>query len=51
MNKQDEMKEVGEIDLGSGAFINLATLPPINIGMGFVFHNDIDACAFKLKWT
>ena len=47
---KEEMQEVGELEIGEGAFINLATLPPINIGMGFVFYNEIDACAFKLQW-
>ena len=48
---EEEMQEVGEIEIGKGAFINIATFPPINIGMGFVFYNEIDAFAFKLQWV
>lgn len=47
----EEMQEIGVLTLGEGAEIDLSTLPPINIGMGFVFYNEVDACAFKLKWA
>jgi len=47
---KEEMQETGVLYLGEGAEIDLSTLPPINIGMGFVFHDEIDACAFKLQW-
>lgn len=51
---EEEMKEIGTITLDDGkkniAEINLRTLPPKNIGMGFVFHDEMDAIAFKLRW-
>ena len=40
--QDDDGETKGEIDL--------STLPPINIGMIFVFHDEVDAVAFKLRW-
>lgn len=51
----EEMQETGvltysDTDGNEVAEINLSTLPPINIGIGFVFFNETDAIAFKLRW-
>jgi hypothetical protein len=50
----DEMKEIGIMEFSENgitkAEIDLSTLPPKNIGMGFVFHTEQDAVAFKLRW-
>lgn len=53
--EEEEMKKIGVLLLQNGGGetkgeIDLSTLPPINIGMIFVFHNEIDAVAFKLRW-
>jgi len=52
--EEEEMQEIGVLTLhgknGDKGEIDLSTMPPINIGMGFVFHNEIDAVAFKLRW-
>ena len=53
--EEEEMKEIGILSLKGDngdtlGEIDLSTLPPINIGMIFVFHNEIDAVAFKLRW-
>lgn len=52
---EEQMKEIGTHELYDDngtkkGEIDLITMPPINIGMGFVFHNEIDALAFKLRW-
>ncbi len=50
----EEMRETGVLQIGAKigeAEIDLSTLPPINIGMAFVFHSKEDAVAFKLAWT
>jgi len=54
--EKEEMQEIGELELkdNSGVtqgIIDLSTLPPKNIGIGFVFYNEVDASAFKLAWT
>jgi len=53
---EQEMQEIGVLELLDAdgvkkGEINLETLPPINIGMGFVFHDETDAAAFKLQWN
>lgn len=53
--EEEEMQKIGKLLLQDDngvtlGEIDLSTLPPINIGMGFVFHNEIDAVAFKLRW-
>ena len=46
-----EMKKIGTLVLGDNvAEIDLQNLPPKNIGMGFVFNDELDAIAFKLRW-
>lgn len=52
---EEEMKEIGILSLQDDngitkGEIDLATLPPKNIGIIFVFHNEIDVVAFKLRW-
>lgn len=52
--EEEEMKEIGLLvlhsDNGGSGEIDLAQMPPINIGMIFAFHNEIDVTAFKLRW-
>lgn len=49
-----EMKEIGLLVLsnnnGGSGEIDLAQMPPINIGMIFAFNDEIDVTAFKLRW-
>ena len=50
---EEEMREIGTLTLneqGNVAEIDLDRLPPKCIGCAFVFKNEMDAIAFKLRW-
>lgn len=54
--EEDEMKDIGILELQDDAGvtkgeIDLSTMPPINIGMGFAFKSEEDVTAFKLRWV
>ncbi len=47
----DEMQKLKTLSLAPGIEIDLSNMTPKNIGMAFLFKNEADVTAFKLRWV